>query len=208
MSRRLPTARTSIVALVSTKITRQSPTRNRVPGRPVRRLTLPAPVCKPLDLGLYVGPHVRRKFAKLAAGIMSPCDRLHAHNISSRDDPARKISQPAISILSRPFRELYFLPPRPSWPSRSASFRRTICGARHQLRARAQNRMPHHSARRTKSAHLHRPRRATSEYAIAAKCCRFYVSDYCPSGPTKHTRSVSRPDGVAGAANMRIALRK
>jgi len=27
---------------------------------------------KPLDLGLYVGPHVRRKFAKLAAGIMGP----------------------------------------------------------------------------------------------------------------------------------------
>jgi hypothetical protein len=45
---------------------------------------------KPLDLGLYVGPHVRRKFAKLAAGIMSPCDRLHEHNISNRDDPGQQ----------------------------------------------------------------------------------------------------------------------
>jgi len=44
MSRRLPTARTSTVVLVSTKITRQSPTSNRAPGRPVRRLMLPTPV--------------------------------------------------------------------------------------------------------------------------------------------------------------------
>jgi len=31
---------------------------------------------KPLDLGLHVGAHVRRKLKKLAAGIMGPCDRL------------------------------------------------------------------------------------------------------------------------------------
>jgi hypothetical protein len=40
---------------------------------------------KPLDLGLYVGPRVWRKLAKLAAGIMGPRDRLHESNISTSD---------------------------------------------------------------------------------------------------------------------------
>src|ERR1700680_1094428 len=41
---------------------------------------------KPLDLGLDVGPHFSRKFAKLATGIMGPCDGLHEGNISTGDD--------------------------------------------------------------------------------------------------------------------------
>src|SRR5712671_2609353 len=109
MSRRLPTARTSIVVVVSTKITRQSPTRNRAPGRPVSRLTLPAPVLANRSI-LAFGPHVRRKSTKLAAGIMSPGDRLHESNKSNRDDESQKnIAKRDIdSILSRPAREKFY----------------------------------------------------------------------------------------------------
>ncbi len=87
MSRRWPTARTSTVAVVSTKIARQSPTRNRAPGRPVRRLTLPAPVLA--NRSILASMSARTSGGSLRNSRRASWvheNRLHESNISIRDD--------------------------------------------------------------------------------------------------------------------------
>src|SRR6266545_4495570 len=94
MSRRWPTARTSTASAVSTKITRQSRTLNRAPNRPVRRLTLPAPVSAKRAI-------LASMSARTLGGSLRGARRaswVHAivftnANISNRDNFSQRISQ-------------------------------------------------------------------------------------------------------------------